>query len=510
MSSITAPTVGIIGAGLGGLSAAITLAHSGARVTVFEQNSTPGGKATSLELDSKKGKFRWDRGPSFLTMPFVFEELFQSVGAKLSDYITINKMDNSCIYFWRDGTRIVAWSDVARLTKEIAEATGVEEAAISKYLKQSSEVYKASEEFFLRNEISLLSFFRSSFLTGLGSLYKINPFQSLHSFNQQLFQNPKVVQIFDRYATYNCADPSRVPSTLRSIGHIENNVGIFLPEGGIQDVAKAMYKLAVEKGVELHFDTPITNIIVDSNTKKPVVQGLEVGGQELNYDTIISNLDINTTYTKLLQNTQSKFIKKQLSKEQSSSYLVFYWGVEGNYPELDLHNILFSDDYQAEFRSIFGEDITPKDPTVYINITSKKIPNDAPNGCENWFVIIYAPNNRTFAADHWNMLLAIIRPIIIKRINEQLKINIEPRILVEKVMTPADIEQWTGSWQGSICGTASNGFLSAFNRPKLKAVDYDNLYFCGGSVHPGCGMPIVTWSGMQVARRVMGDLKKKV
>jgi len=500
--------VAIIGAGLGGLSAAISLATQGIRVTVFEQNSTPGGKATVLELDSKIGKFRFDRGPSFLTMPFVFEELFRSAGVKLNDYIKIKRMEISCLYFWRDGTQITAWADPDRLANEIAITTGVNLQVIQKYLDHSRSVYEASEEFFLKNEITWQSFLQLSFVKGIGQITKLNPFQSLHSLNQQIFSNPKAVQIFDRYATYNCSDPSRVPSTLRSISHLENDIGVYLPEGGIGDVAKAMYKLAIEKNVEFRFDIPVTRILVNHKTNKPTVTGLEVGGQELQFDRVISNLDINLTYLKLLGDSQSPFIKKRLKQEYSSSYIVFYWGVKGSYPQLDLHNILFSDNYQAEFDSIFQDHITPKDPTVYINITSKKIPGDAPAGHENWFIIITAPNNQTFAPDHWNMLLAILRPKIIQRINEQLGIDIEGNIIAEKFMTPADIQDWTGSWQGAICGTSSNSLWSAFNRPKLKAVDYNNLYFCGASVHPGCGMPVVTWSGIQVAKRLIKELPK--
>lgn len=196
-------------------------------------------------------------------------------------------------------------------------------------------------------------------------------------------------------------------------------------------------------------------------------------------------MDVVPTYRKLLADQPAP--ERTLAQERSSSALIFYWGIRQQFCELDLHNILFSQDYAHEFRQIFDQHQVPEDPTVYINITSKLEPMDAPQGCENWFVMINVPGD---TGQDWDMLIPKARKTILARISSALNTDIEPLIEVEDLLEPRTIASRTGSHQGSLYGASSNATMAAFLRHPNFSRKLDNLYFCGGSVHPGGGIPL--------------------
>ena len=269
---------------------------------------------------------------------------------------------------------------------------------------------------------------------------------------------------------------------LSLIPHLEHNDGTYYPKGGMVSITNALYNLAIKKGVVFNFKSSINSIIA-TNGK---VKGVVLKDKNIYADVVVSNCDAYFTYKNLLKN--DLLAAKILRQERSSSALIFYWGVNATFKQLDLHNILFSNDYKAEFNAIFNVKACFADPTVYINITSKCEPElMAPIGKENWFVMINVPANTNI---NWDKATAGCRDYIIKKINKTLNINIENHIEVEEVLHPSLIESKTASYLGSLYGTSSNTKFAAFLRHSNFSTAYKGLYFVGGSVHPGGGIPL--------------------
>jgi phytoene desaturase len=320
--------------------------------------------------------------------------------------------------------------------------------------------------------------------------------------NQQRVGNKYLVQYLNRFATYNGSDPYRAPALLNMIPHLEQQLGSYYPKGGMVSIPTSLYQLAVKQGVTFHFGHPVQEIIAP-NRKAEGIRVLNQSSEETLTqlgDVVVSNADIYTTYNKLLPRHTAP--KRTLNQERSSSALVFYWGIAATFPELDLHNILFSADYEQEFKDLFAGGAPYTDPTIYINITSKCDAKDAPAGCENWFVMINVPSH---VGQDWTAITTDARKHILAKLQRILGRDIEPLIACETVLDPVLIESRTSSYGGSLYGTSSNNRFAAFLRHKNFSDDIKGLYFCGGSVHPGGGIPLCLNSAKIVAGLVESD-----
>ncbi|NMB82608.1 MAG: phytoene desaturase [Ignavibacteria bacterium] len=489
--------VAVIGAGLGGLSAAIRLAVNGFDVDLYEQGDKAGGKANQISLNG----FRFDTGPSLLTMPFVIKELFEYSGERIEDYLELIPLRNLCKYFYPDKTIINAYADVGKFAEEISTKTIDAAQSVKQYLKYAEKIYELTAELFLFSDFSdRQNFYKPEALKTLFQINKIDPFRTMHQANKSFFKDPKTIQLFDRYATYNGSNPYKAPATLNIIQHVEYNLGGFILKQGVYSLVEALYNLAKKKGVKFFFNSKVTQILQDNFSVKGLLVNRNGIHEKKEYDVVIANADVNYTYKNLLNNSDTKSAKRYSKLEPSSSAMVFYWGVKGRNENLDVHNILFSKDYKKEFIDLFEKQVCPEDPTVYIYISSKFNISDAPEDHENWYVMINAPYIQN---QNWNEELQKSRNNIIKKINEILGIDVETKIIFEKVLTPEMIEQSTSSFRGSLYGISSNGKSAAFVRQKIKSKEYNGLYFCGGSAHPGGGIPLVILSGKLAAEAVM-------
>src|SRR4030095_8364623 len=376
--------IAIIGAGLGGLSAAVRLARREFDVEVYEQNSCPGGKAQEITING----FRFDSGPSLLTMPFVIDELFESSGEKISNWLEIKKIEILSKYFYNDGTIINAYSNTEKFAAEIEKKTTEKKGNLFRYLDYCKTIYGLTSDIFLFNDLySLISYANTRALKTLFKIRKIDSFRTMDEANRSFFSDSRIVQLFNRYATYNGSNPYQCPATLNIIPHVEYSIGGFYINGGMYKLTEAMYKLSEKLGVKFNFNSHVTKIV----TENKKVKGIDVSGQYKEADIVISNSDVYNTYSKLLGDTKTRAAKKYSRLEPSSSAMVFYLGVEIKSVKLEIHNILFSSDYKREFDELFVRKIYPDDPTVYIYISSKFSQGDAPEGFENWFVMINAP-----------------------------------------------------------------------------------------------------------------------
>ncbi|WP_316847033.1 1-hydroxycarotenoid 3,4-desaturase CrtD [Pedobacter psychrodurus] len=479
------PKAIIIGGGIAGIASAIRLAVKGYEVDVFEANSKPGGKLSEIKMNG----FRFDAGPSLFTMPQYVDELFKLADKNPKDYFGYIKLREVCRYFYEDGLRLNASADLEKFAKEIEEKTQSTAEEVDLFLKKSKTIYEVTHRVFLERSLhKLKSYLHWDTLKSLLRFGQIDAFRTQAKANQSFFKDKRIAQLFNRYATYNGSDPYQAPATLNVIPHFEYHFGAFLPKNGMYGIVTALVKLAEELGVKFHYNQKAEEILY-SDGRKPKVTGIKVNDKTYNADIIVSNLDIWFTYKKLLQGIAQP--QKLLNQERSSSALIFYWGMDGNYSDLGLHNIFFTEDYQKEFNAIWKDKTICSDPTVYINISAKHIRDDAPLDGENWFVMINVPANNH---QNWELLIKEARENIIKKISRVLNRNIEKDIICEQILDPRSIESKTGSYQGSLYGNSSNNQFSAFLRHSNFSSKVKNLYFCGGSVHPGGGIPLALLS----------------
>ena len=489
--------VAIIGSGLGGLSSALLLSKKGFDVKVFEMNERPGGKANSFHLNN----FRFDTGPSLITMPFVLEDVLQSAGYNLSDHLNLKKLDIICRYFYQDGTIINAFGDLKKFAQEIETKTNDSSYSVKKYLQYCKKIYELTTDIFLLNSPSnLKNLFSAKSLKSLLNIKSIDVFRTVDEANKSFFKDPRTVQLFNRYATYSGSNPYSAPATLNTIQHVEYGLGSYICEGGVYKIVKVFSKLCKESGVEFQFNTKVKKITLDGNQ----VSGIEYQNENKetmveDFDIVISNADVNSTYKNMLGDASSIAAKRYQSLEPSLSAIVLYWGIKGSYPKLETHNIIFSSDYRKEFYEIFELKKCPTDPTIYIYISSKFNKEDAPAGFENWFVLVNAPY---IAGQNWKEELERTRKTVIDKINSALKIDLNTLIVKEELLSPEKIESQTGSRLGSIYGISSNSRSAAFMRQQNRSKKYKSLYFCGGSAHPGGGIPLVLLSGKLAAEEI--------
>ena len=322
--------------------------------------------------------------------------------------------------------------------------------------------------------------------------------------SRALSASPHLRQLLGRFATYVGASPYLAPATLNVIAHVELSGGVWYPQGGIYAIADGMRRLARELGIEIRTGSQVEQI---KHAADGQVTGLRVDGQTLPTNTIISNVDVATTYERLLPTSgqQDKRLRKLQTAEPSCSGFVMLLGVKGSYPQLAHHNILFARDYPAEFDAIFKQGVMPDDPTIYITATSKTDPCHAPEGHENWFILINAPP----AGSNWNWeeKTAVYRNHILNKLATDWHIDIRDKIAYEKLLTPVDLQAMSGAYRGALYGPSSNDMMAAFKRPHNRAKGYNGLYFTGGTTHPGGGVPMVTLSGKVAAEMVLQDRK---
>ncbi len=479
----------IIGAGIAGIATAIRLAVKEYAVDVFEANHYPGGKLSEFEQEG----YRFDSGPSLFTMPQYVDELFKLAGKNPKDYFKYQKLNTVCHYFFDDGTRINAYADPEKLANEVNKQTGEPKASLKKYAQNSDRIYDITNHVFLEQSLHRLKTYLSiDTVKSILRFFQIDAFRSMNRANQSFFKDKRLVQFFNRYATYNGSNPYQAPATLNVIPHLEQYFGAYFPVGGMYSITLSLVKLAEDLGVRFNYNTVVEEIVLE----KQKVAGIKIAGEFITADLVISNMDVWFTYRKLLSKHPKLFPEKILNQERSSSALIFYWGIQKQFAQLDLHNIFFSADYEAEFNAIWKQQTIYHDPTVYLNISSKCKANDAPPGCENWFVMINVPAN---VGQDWDRLIAAARQDIIKKLSRQLGEDISPLIVNESILDPRSIESRTSSYQGSLYGTSSNSQFAAFLRHANRSAKIKNLYFCGGSVHPGGGIPLALLSAKIVS-----------
>ncbi len=486
-------TVGIIGAGIGGLALSIRLANQGFKVTIFEKNSYSGGKLSEINTNG----FRFDKGPSLFTMPTLIDELTNLTESEHK--FEYDKLDVITNYFYADGTQLKAFANVDKFAEEVHLKLNENKETVLKYIKRNAFYFETTEDLFLKQSLhQLKNFINFKTLKGILLSPFLGLFSTMNEKNKKTFTNPKTVQLFNRFATYNGSNPYKAPALINMISHLEFNLGAYLPKKGMHQITKHLVKLAEEANVTIKYSAPVEKLEVINNKIKSITSN----NVSYPFDIVASDVDIHLLYKHLLPSSFTP--KKLIQQEKSSSAYVFYWGINKEFASLGLHNILFSDNYIREFDNLFSKQFPIDDPTIYINITSKYCKDDAPIGCENWFVMVNVPHNKTESISYATTL----RKNVINKINTMLKTDIEKYIISESTLSPIDIENQTSSFGGSLYGNSSNNKFAAFLRHANFSSSIKNLFLVGGSVHPGGGIPLCLYSA-KIASQLIIDREKK-
>ena len=468
----------VIGAGVGGLAASINMARAGVRVRLYERGPTVGGKLREVDVGGQKVL----AGPSVFTMRWVFDELFDG---KLADYVTLRPVDPLCRHFFADGSALDLYTDEARSRAAIETFAGRRDAdGYVKYRKHAAKIFDVVRGPFMENAVPSLFDFMSP--RALWQFTQIDGMRSLWRALESYFADPRLRQLFGRYATYNGSSPYHAPATLAVIAHVENAYGIFSVEGGIVRLAEALRRRAEELGVVISCNADVDEIVVEP-TGGPLAgtlraRGVRVGGAVEWADCIVANCDIADAYGRLLGDAAKKPLRKYEEEELSlSAYVLLAVGATAPMPLLH-HNVFFSRDYQREFVELVDERRPPEDPTVYVCeeapgrhfILTNAPPLDGKGGRIDWSAEVSrcrARIERTLGRHGWTL---------------------QPTATHE--LTPPEFAARFPSSRGAIYGLASNSRMAAFKRPANTLPGIGGLYFCGGSVHPGAGLPMVALS----------------
>lgn len=487
----------VIGAGVGGLAAAARLAAAGHQVTVCEQAPVVGGKLGLLERDTPAGRFRFDTGPSLLTMPEVFAELFASTGDEWPAGLDLQPLDPLIRHRFADGTRLDTTSDLAETSARMDVAFGPGAGAEWRRLAARTErIWEAVRRPFLDSPVhGVRDLARQA--VRIGDLRAIAPGRTLRWLGERYLTDPRQRILFERYATYTGSDPRRAPAALGVVPYVEQRFGGWYLRGGLRTLADELARRVTALGGHIRTGTEVTRIETAADRATGV---LLAGGERLPADVVVANADAGQVYGSLLP--QPSLARKVARATPSLSGFVLLLGVRGRTPNLAHHNVLFPASYDAEFDAIFGDPAAPvADPTIYVSAPDD--PAVRPDGHEAWFVLVNAPRHGTGPGTvNWDSpaltgsYAGRILGLLARR-----GLPVADRLLFSQVLTPADLARATLASGGAIYGSSSNGVRSAFLRPPNRS-PVRGLFLVGGSTHPGGGLPLVVLSARIVARLI--------
>jgi phytoene desaturase len=498
--------IGVIGAGLGGLAAAVTLAARGHRVILFERNSWLGGKAATLAAEG----FRFDMGPTILTLPSVLERIFAEAGRDMKQELDLLPLDPQWRCFYDDGSTLDLTADPARMAASLdafAPGSGAG-AGYRRFLGVSGRLHDISERFFFWRSVGSV---RDTFGGGatfkastLGDLLALRFGRTVAGTVRRHVPEPRVAQMLDHFTQYVGSAPDASPAVLCSIAHMQTAEGIWYPRGGTRAVPAALSRLALDLGVEIREETPVARIL----TAQGAVTGVETtAGERIPLAAVVSNCDSVRTHRELLAGEPAarRFARRR-RYEPACSGVVLYLGLDRAYPHLLHHNFVFSHDPEEEFDAIYRRGEPAADPTCYVCAPARSEPGVAPEGGEALYVLVHTPYLRPH--HDWRRMLPAYRRTILGKLAATAGLaDLESRIVFEAALTPQDIHERYHVLDGAIYGLASHGRLLGAFKPANRSRDLSGLYLAGGAAHPGPGMPMVLMSGWIAADAADQDLR---
>ncbi|MGI9257167.1 MAG: phytoene desaturase family protein, partial [Salinispira sp.] len=439
--------------------------------------------------------------PSLLTLAGYFSDIFAYSAADFTDYINLKPLNPITHYFFSDGSQLYS-RPLPYFLDEIENFAPSDREGMERYFQHSRVMYEISDGMFLRNPINHWKdggIFQS--VRNLSLLGSMDLFRTMNQASSSFVQDWRLRQFLNRFATYNGSDPFRAPAALHAIAWVEHGLPVYVPEGGIVEIPRALEKRCIELGVNFHYSHELMELQPHGMQHQGSAWKLLFrGGSSFSAAHIILDIDIRIWYTHIMKKMAGQSFQNKINThfrgDQSRSAIVFFWGINAAFSELNLHNVFFSSNYEKEFHEIHKEHMFPSDPTIYVHITSKNCSTDAPPERENWFVMVNAPCIRKDSRAN----IELLRRTVLRKLSGHLGRNVEALIEEERILTPELIEEETGSYRGSLYGMSSNSILSAFRRHPNTSPYFTGIYHCGGSVHPGGGMPLALSSGIIAAK----------
>ena len=493
MKNSTQERIGVIGGGLGGLAAACTLAARGYQVVLLERNEWLGGKAAQLEGDG----FRFDMGPTIVTIPSVLRRIFQEAGRRMEDYLDMVRLDPQWRCFFDDGSVLNLMQDPETMASTLeAFAPGTNSGRrYQDFMAYSRRLNDISQRHFfykpiggLRDMFDLKTSFDPKIL---GDVLAMRMGRSVAGTVRSFTPDSRVAQMMDHFTQYVGSSPYGSPAVLCGIAHMQTDEGIWYPMGGTRAVPVALEKLARELGVEIHTGVQVTRIQTQGDRVTGVITNR---GTEIPLGAVVSNCDSVRTHRELISGPVGTKFERRRHYEAACSGVVLYLGLKKQYDHLAHHDFVFSRDPHEEFEAIYKRGEPAPDPTCYLAATTCSEKATAPEGGEALYVLVHTPYLRPH--HDWKRMLPAYRDVIIEKLKTTGQMpDLEERIVFERTLTPQDIHDRYQVLDGAIYGLASHGtFLGAF-KPGNRSPDLRGLYLAGGAAHPGPGMPMVLMSG---------------
>lgn len=483
----------VVGSGLGGLAAACTLAARGYGVVLCEKNQWLGGKAAELNDQG----YRFDMGPTILTIPEVLRRIFAEAGRPLESVLDLVRLDPQWRSFFVDGTTLDLQADVDSMQDTLdtfAPGKGAGEG-YARFMELAKRLHKLSDDFFFWRSVGgLKDMFdprRSMSLSTLREVMRMRPGHSVAGTIRSYLPDSRIAQMLDHYTQYVGSCPESSPAVLCGIASMQSQDGVWYPKGGTRAVPTALANLAEELGVEVRTNTAIRQIVTENGRAIGV---LTADGETIRGGAVVSNSDSVRTHRELLDGPAQKRFLGRRTYEPACSGVVLYLGLNRRYEQLLHHNFVFSADPHEEFEAIYHHGEPAPDPTCYVCAPAITEPEVAPAGGESLYVLVHTPYLRPH--HNWSKMFPTYRKRIIDKLEQTAGLeNLEQHIVVEHALTPQDIQDRYHVLDGAIYGLASHGkFLGAF-KPSNRSPDIEGLYLAGGSAHPGPGMPMVMMSG---------------
>ena len=504
MSQSTNSRIGVIGGGLAGLTAACTLAARGHSVILLERNEWVGGKAAVLEAEG----YRFDMGPTILTLPSVLARVFQEAKRPLDDYLDLIPLDPQWRCFFEDGSTLDLHSDLAEMRRTLQQYSPETGAAdgYAKFLELSARLHRISDKyFFWRSLGSLKDMFdlKQSFDPGtLADVLQMKMGRTVAGAIRSYVSDERVAQMLDHFTQYVGSAPDASPAVLCGIAHMQTKEGVWYPRGGTGAVPRALRRLAQDLGVEVRTGTQVREILVGNERVEGVVTE---NGERIPLAAVVSNRDAVLTHRDLLPSSVEKEFERRHSYEAACSGVVLYLGLDRRYEHLLHHNFVFSEDPHREFEAIYRQGEPASDPTCYVCAPATTEPEVAPDGGEALYILVHTPYLRSH--HDWKRMLPDYRRKILDKLKRTGGMrDIEERIVVEKALTPEDIRDRYQVLDGAIYGLASHGRFTGAFKPANRSPLVKGLYLAGGAAHPGPGMPMVMMSGWIAADALDQDL----
>ena len=497
----------VVGGGLAGLASAVELATGGMRVTVVERNAHLGGKMNVLD----EAGFRFDMGPTILTLPQVVRGIIARSGRRPEDYLQLVRLDPQWRCLYEDGTRVDLLEDLGRMAASMDRqfpGMGAGEGW-KRFIDWSRRMYRLSDKVFFYKDLGGIVDLMKRPPTGdpglLGDVLAMRMHSSVAGTVHRMIREPHLRQLSEHFLQYVGSSPFLSPAILGLIAAAQVDHGCWYAMGGTRQVARALERILREEGAEIVTGAGVKRIV----QRDGAAAGVELDdGRTLQADLVVSNCDVQRTYRDLLGDAASVRAQRSIAARYTPacSGVVLYLGLDRQYDHLLHHNFLFSGDSVAEFDDIYAKGVPARDPTIYLCVPSRTDPDQAPKGGEAFYALIHTPWRRE--GQRWEGpggLLEQYRPVIIDKLKRFGMPDIERHIVVERHLTPASIERLYNAEGGAIYGLASHGKLHGGFKPRNRSGAVRNLYLAGGSANPGPGVPMVLMSGVTAAHAALRD-----